>query len=205
MTKKESVKESDSVEGISTGKLVGSLVLFAAIIIGAFWLMQPGPSDFELNGFYFEQVACERGQCYETVVQTNIGVHPITFYSDPREVADIPVDREAVVAILNLTRSRNTSVTIAFDEGVPGEVGVAASLLARVTGERLYNISTSGGVYGEDVVCSQSDRYDRVVYITQTDDNGVFMSNSCIIVTASDVDNLVSVVDAYVMRLLLIL
>jgi hypothetical protein len=182
------------------------LAVLGVVIVGAFVVLNSSaPNEFSLNGFDFVMSPCDRGQCYETTVYTNVGVHPITFYSDPREVGDVPVDSQAVSAILNLTRSRNSSVTIGFDEGVPGEVGVAAALIARVTGERLYNISTSGAVYGQDVICEMSTATDRVIYLTQTPRDGVFYQDGCVIVSASDVDSLIPVVDAYVMRLLLIL
>ncbi|MFT4250215.1 MAG: hypothetical protein ACMXYD_02530 [Candidatus Woesearchaeota archaeon] len=210
MTKKKVVEavEDEVVKPIST-----LWVFFALGVLGvglfAFFLLtaSPASSSFELNGFTFEQAACPsvEGRCWQTTVVSNVGVHPITFYSDPREVDWIPVSREAVLAVLNLTYSSQNSLTIAFDEGVPGEVGVAASLLARVTGERLYNIPTRGAVYGEGTHCSLSTSRDRVVYLTQGERDAVFVRDGCVIVSARSTSSLISVVDAYVMHLLLIL
>lgn len=194
------------VETIETYKVILALL---ALGVGLYLFLSTTstPDSFELNGFSFEEVRCPASEstCWQTIVVTNVAQHPIIFYSDPREVQDIPIDQEAVDVILNLTTSRNSSVTIAFDEGVPGEVGVAATLIARVTGERLYQIDTSGGVYGQDISCAQSQGLNRVIYLMQSDQEGAFVEDGCIIVTAPDSQRLRDVVDAYTMHLLLIL
>lgn len=183
--------------------VVLAVLLGIAAILGVLYLTQ-GTETLEHNGFIFEEVSCPRGTCWQTNVVSNIGVHPITFYYNPEQLQDVPVDPAAVERVLNLTRTRNASVTFVFDEGVPGEVGLAAVQMARITGDRFYQIPTSGAVHGT-VTCKDASAVRTVIYLVQAPVAGVALQDDCVHVTAPDADELLRVADAYAMSLLRIL
>ena len=192
-------------ESIATWKiLLAILGVGAALLLGVQLLSTP--EVYEHNGFTFTETQCAQDrECWSTLVNLNIGAREIPFYYRPDQVQDVPVDPSAVVRVLNLTTRPDTSLTIAFDEGVPGEVGVAASNLARVTGERVYNISTSGGVYGRDVTCADANATHAVVYIRDGDLNGVTARDGCVFVVADEPEEVLRVTEAFRLHLLRIL
>lgn len=180
--------------------LLGGLALYAAVQWSA------APTTYEYNGFTFTETQCAQDrECWSALVNLNIGAREVPFFYRPDQVEDVPVDPSAVERILSLTRSRNSSVTIVFDEGASGEVGVAASNLARVTGERVYNISTSGSVYGQPVTCEHASALHAVVYLTHGDLDGVTTRGGCVLIVADDPEELLRVTEAYRLHLLRIM
>lgn len=208
---KNAEKPSDSQE-VATGTITTTQIVLAALILPVILLgvwygttYFSGAESYTYNGFEFRQVPCEIGQCWETTVVSNIGEHPILFMHGPQEVQDIPVDPLAVERVLNLTRYQNTSAVIAFDQGVPGEVGIAATNIARITGERFYRIPTTGAVYGQTVTCDDATPMNTVVYLTQASETGVVLSDDCVLVIAENTTEIVRVADAYTLHLLQIM
>lgn len=209
MSKKTPKKSSESKKEentLSTVWIVVAALAIPAILLGVWNLTTIDRTEsYTYNGFLFEQVPCEVGMCWETVVVSNVGEHPVLFMNGPQEVEDVTIDPSAVERVLNLTHTRNSSVTIAFDEGVPGEVGIAAANIARITGERFYRIPTTGGIYNQDITCSAATPARSVIYLTQLEATGAFLEEDCILVTAPNTQELVLASDALTLHLLQIM
>jgi hypothetical protein len=189
---------------VPTWKVLGVLVLIIAFIAVLLWATQRSES-FEHNGFLFERAHCPTGEfdCWQTTVVLNVGVRPILFYYNPLQVEDILVSSTAVERVLAQVPRPNASgeIIITWDDGVPGEVAVAATSIARITGERVYRIPTRGVVYGE-VTCGHA-RPDRVVmYLMQAERSAVTVRDGCVLVGATSPSELIRVADAFAFALL---
>ncbi len=205
MTTKTEEQEKEP-EPIKTMWVIIAALLIPVIILGVYWYTsQVTVEEYTHNGFVFTQIPCEVGECWQTTVISNVGEHPVLFFHGPRELEDITIDPAAVDRVLNLTRIANTSLRIGFDEGVPGEVAIAASNIARVTGDRFYRIPTRGGVYGVDFTCSSATLTRPVLYLTQDEQTGVYLQDNCIYAVAPTTAELVRVSDAYTLHLLQIM
>ena len=189
----------------TTWIIVAALTL-PAIILGIYWVAQQTTTDIqEYNGFFFEHVPCEVGDCWETVVVSNVGEHSILFLHHPSEVEDILIERPAVERVLNLTRIADSGLWISFEDGVPGEVGQAAANIARITGDRFYRIPTQAALYGRDVTCASGTDIRPVLFLTQEQTNRVYLNNNCIVVAAESAQEIMRVADAFSFHLLQIM
>lgn len=198
--------EEKEPQTLKTVWVVTAALLIPVIILGVYWYTsQFTVEEYTYNGFVFTKIPCEVGECWQTTVVSNVGEHPVLFFNGPREVEDIQIDPLAVERVLNLTRIANSSLRIGFDEGVPGEVAIAASNIARVTGDRFYRIPTRGGVYGVDFTCSSATQPRPILYLTQDQETGAFLQGNCIFVVAPTTAELVRVSDAYTLHLLQIM
>ncbi len=196
-------------EQVSTYKILLVVALVGVAIFASYSLLSNAElftDSYEYNGFVFtESDACgaER-DCWVTNVQLNVGARQVPFYYGPREAEDVLVEPEAVDRVLSLTYPDvNGTVVILFDEGASGSYGVAASNLARVTGERVYNLPTMGDVYGESFSCDYP-RGDDVLIRVTNGPSGVRLEGSCVVVSGSE-EEILRVMDAYRLSLLRIL
>ena len=204
-----SARESVEVEeSVATWKVLAGILVVGLLLLGVYSLFSVGESsasEYTYNGFTFvEQQCSEARTCWVSVIQLNIGAVEVPFYYGPRDVEDVPVDPSAVSRVLDLTYADvNGSITLVFDAGAPGELGVAASNLARVTGERLYNIPTSGSEYNNPVSCADSSDEHVVIYFTDAGFDGVSVDEGgCVILSATSPEELLRVSDAYRLHLL---
>lgn len=200
-------------EDVATWKVLVGVGVFLLLVGVVFVLVSslsaPSVEEYEYNGFVFRSAdagSCgTQRDCWRTQVQLNIGVRNVEFYYGPREVEDVFVDPAAVERVLNLTYpGRNGSVVITFDEDFSG-VGIAAPNLAGVTGERVYNIPTTSSVYGQPVSCADASAQLVVVRFINESFSGVAYEDGCVLISASSVDELLRVTDAYRLHLLRIL
>lgn len=204
-------RNSVSVEPtVATWKIVAVVAVIGVVLFSAYTILSSEElftGEHEYNGFVFSEAQCSSERsCWSTTVELNIGAREVLFYYGPWEVEDVSVDPAAVERVLNLTYAdMNGSVVIVFDAGSPGEVGVAASNLARITGERFYNIPTSGSEYANPVSCEDSSEQRVVIYLVDGPFEGVRLVDDCVLVSASNPEDLFRVVDAYRLRLMQII
>lgn len=185
--------------------IVAGIVLIGLAVLTAPFLISS--SSFELNGFTFEESQCAKDRtCWDTVVVTNVARHPVTFYTDPREV-DVDVDPAAIDRAIATTQNPDGRFIMAFEEaiegeGVPGEVGIAILQVSRITGERLFDVPTQAMVYGRDVVCSSSNENVTVVYFTQGPQDAILLDErGCIVLEARTKESIITVGEAFTMYL----
>lgn len=202
--KKSSKKAAPGPTPVKTVWVVLSIAVIAAVAIAAALVLER-QSSYEHNGFVFEKTRCSDETCWQTQVVTNIGVHPIVFHYGPRDVEDVAVSPTAVARVLNMTTTKNSSIVIAFDEGVPGEVGVAAAQIARITGDRFYQVPTSGSVYGAPTTCADASATRTIIYLRQGPMNAVVLDDGCVHVIAEDAEHVLLVADAFGLHLLRIM
>ena len=193
--------------GVGVGVLLLGLIFWVVSSLSA--SSSSVGEEYEYNGFLFrfaEAGSCgTQRDCWRTQVQLNIGVRNVEFYYGPREVEDVFVDPVAVQRVLNLTFADvNGSLVITFDEE-SSEIAAAAVNLASITGERVYNIPTSGSVYGSPVTCADATPERVVVYFVNESFSGVLYEEGCVLISASSRDELLRVTDAYRLHLLRIL
>lgn len=199
-------EQHDEPAPVKTMWVVLAALLIPVIILGVYWYTsQVTTEQYVYNGFVFTQIPCEVGECWQTTVISNVGEHPVLFFYGPQELEDITIEPEAIERVLNLTRMANSSLRIGFDQGVPGEIAIAATNIARVTGERFYRIPTTGGVYGEDFTCSSASRARPILYLTQDAQTGAYLQDDCVYLTATNTSEAVRVSDAYTLHLLQIM
>ena len=202
---KQSEEDSAGVAPVPTWYILAAVVLIVFIIYAVFYVLRT-EDVYEYNGFTFAKTDCgTTRECWQTQVNTNVGVRSLYFYNGPRDVESIPVDQSAVNFVLNLGGYNNSQIVIVFDEQTPGEVGVAATNIARITGERIYNITTSGSVYGQPTTCEHANQVTAVIYLTQGPHRQVTFEQGCIMITAPDAEGVLEVADAYSLHLLTIL
>ncbi len=178
---------------------IGGVILFLSVYTAE-------PEEYTINTFTFTPVPCPgQDTCWKTNVVSNIGVHPITFYTSPTDAKKYFVQQKAVDTVLNMRSVKGGNIIIAIDEGVPGEVGVAGAQIARVTGEQLYKIPTKSALYIKDVTCEQATPQTTIVYLTQGPAQVVVQKPGCVVVSAPTTTELLSISEAYTMWLLGIL
>lgn len=201
-----------SQQQIPTSKILLTILVVLAVLVGAYTLLSASLASVETytyNGFTFTEDDCgENRTCWTTVVRLNVGNREVTFFYGPREVEDILVEPLAVESVLDLTRiPQDRSVEIVFSENATGTIGVAASNLARVTGDRVYQIPTSGSVYGQPVTCADANSQHVVIrFIENATLNGVSSrGDGCVIISGQNRDGVLKATDAYRLHLLQIL
>lgn len=186
---------------IPTWQIIIAVAILGIILAGIIMFSQTEDS-YEYNGFVFVEEPCpdQDNQCWTTQVQLNIGLRQVTVFNGPREVEDILVDERAIQFVRSLSRN-DTEIILAINEDDPGRVGVVATNIARVTGEKLFGIPTRGAVFGSEVVCEMATQNRAIIHITEGPE-GVYVQNGCIVISAEDPERLVVVGDAFVLHLL---
>lgn len=194
--------------------LIAVLLIVAVLVIGGLYFFKPllEKNKYDTyNAFEFEK----SGEFWQTYVEYNKLLTPITFYNHPLDLEKVPFDEEITSYILEKPHS---SFVIAVRNDVGSIPVIAGVNMARILGGRFYGFDVTSALYYDDLNvsnsslpvtnCDQATLYEPVIFIdVGSENNSITFSeenDNCILITSesTDKEDVLAMSDLFVYKIL---
>lgn len=216
MVTKHNLKHHKKRSSSSSGTLIAIIAILVILLVAGFLFVRPlliKEKYSSYNNFEFEQ----SNNYWQTYVEYNGYLTPITFTSHPLDLEDI--DYETNITSFVLTQP-HASFTISMRDDVGSVPVIAGVNIARILGERFYGFNVNSALYFDDhmknstnttipiVSCNDATSINPIIFIdVNATKNSIKFSDensNCIVVSSvtSTKENVLSMADLFVYKIL---